>query len=92
MCEHMEQVKNAQRTLKKEEVCIQCSSEMLQILLYFMCKKSHAVVFSFFNSCIPYEQWTTEPGKYRAYRAEPARYYYQAEPSNTEPSLTEYLH
>ena len=36
-------------------------------------------------------QWTTEPGKYRAYRAEPARYYYQAEPSNTEPSLTEYL-
>lgn len=55
MCEHMEQVKNAQRTLKKEEVCIQCSSEMLQILLYFMCKKSHAVVFSFFNSCIPYE-------------------------------------
>ena len=37
-------------------------------------------------------QWTTEPGKYRAYRAETARYYYQAEPSNTEPSLTEYLH
>ena len=37
------------------------------------------------------EQWLTEPGKYRAYRAESAWYFNRAEPSNTEPSLTEYL-
>ena len=34
----------------------------------------------------PPNQWTTEPGKYRAYRAEPARYYL---PSRTEPYRAE---
>ena len=34
-------------------------------------------------------QWSTEPGKYRAYQTELAQYYYRAKASNTEPSRAE---